>query len=85
MLDFVILAGLAYTGYAGGPGWWVLAGAAAMTAAGWWRKVRLLRQHPQVPFSTKMTTYLIVSVVINLAYAATGLFAGRVLRLWTGG
>jgi hypothetical protein len=32
-----------------------------------------------------MTTYLIVSVVINLAYAATGLFVGRVLRLWTGG
>ncbi len=81
MLEFVILAGLAYTGYAAESGWWVLAGAAAMTIAGWWRKVKLLRQHPQVPFSSKMTTYLVVSVAVNLAYAIASLAVGRLLRV----
>ena len=51
-----------------------------MTFGGWWRKVRLLRQHPQVPFSTKMTTYLVVSIVINLAFATLSLLAGRAAR-----
>jgi hypothetical protein len=51
-----------------------------MTAAGWWRKVRLLRQHPQVPFSTKMTTYLVVSIAINLGVATLALLAGRIAR-----
>ena len=44
----LILAAMAFAGYAGGSGWSMPAGAAAMTVGGWWRKVRLLRQHPQV-------------------------------------
>jgi hypothetical protein len=81
-LELLILAGVASAGYAGAAGWWLLAGAAAMTVAGWWRKIRLLRQHPQVPLSTKMTTYLVVSVAINIVFATAALIAGRVARWW---
>jgi len=82
MLEFLILAGVAWAGYVDATGWWALAGAAAMTAASWARKIRLLRQHPQVPFSTKMTTYLVVSIAINLGFATAALIAGRVVRWW---
>ena len=58
MLEFLILAAIACAGYAGGSGWLALAGAVALTVGGWWRKVQLMRQDPQVPFSSKMTTYL---------------------------
>ena len=51
-----------------------------MTVAGWWRKVKLLRQHPQVPFSSKMTTYLVASIAINLGFATLSLLAGRAAR-----
>jgi hypothetical protein len=85
MLEMAILAGLAAAGYFDQPGWWVLPGAIAMTIASWWRKVKLLRQHPQVPFSTKMTTYLVVSIGINLAFAAMSLIAGRFARYLLGG
>ncbi len=84
-LDALILAGAAYAGYAGATGWWVLPAAAAMTTAGWWRKVALLRQHPQVPFSSKMTTYLVVSVGINLGLATASLLVGRVAAYLLGG
>jgi hypothetical protein len=80
MLEFLILAGMAFAAYVGAAGWWVLPTAAAMTAAAWWRKVRLLRQHPQVPFSTKMTTYLVVSIAINAGLATLALLAGRIAR-----
>jgi len=85
MLEFLILAGVAWAGYAGAAGWWALAGAAAMTATGWWRKIRLLRLHPTVPFSTKMTTYLIVSIGVNLGFAIAALIAGRLVRWWLAG
>jgi hypothetical protein len=85
MLEFVILGAMAVAGYAGGSGWLVLAGAAAMTVGSWWRKVALLRQHPQVPFSSKMTTYLVASIAINIGFATASLVTGRALRLlWSG-
>lgn len=84
MLDLLILAAIAFAGYAGGSGWLVLAGAAAMTAGSWWRKVRLLRQHPQVPFSTKMTTYLVVSIVMYLGLSLACYAIGQALRRWSG-
>jgi len=82
MLEFLILGVMAWAGYAGGSGWLALAGAAALTVGSWWRKVQLLRQHPQVPFSTKMTTYFVAGVVINLVLATASLTAGRALRWW---
>jgi hypothetical protein len=82
MLELLILAAMAFAGYAGGSGWLTLAGAAGMTVGVWWRKVRLLRQHPQVPFSSKMTTYLVVSIVIYIGLAAASYGAGRALRRW---
>jgi hypothetical protein len=85
MLEFLILAGVAWAGYAGASGWWAPLAATAMTVAGWWRKVRLLRQHPQVPFSTKMTTYLVVSIAINLGFAIASLLIGRAARLLLSG
>ena len=85
MLEFLILAGLVYAGYAEASAWWALAGAAALTIGSWWRKVVLLRQHPTVPFSTKMTTYLVVSIAINLGFAMASLLLGRLLRLWLAG
>lgn len=82
MLEFLVLIAMAFAGYAGGSGWLTLAGAAAMTIGGWSRKVQLLRQHPQVQFSTKMTTYLVVSIGINIALATLSHVAGRALRWW---
>ena len=82
MLEFLILVGVAWAGTAGAPGWWALLGALAMTAAAWWRKIRLLRQHPQVPFSTKMTTYLVVSIMLNIVLATLAHVGGRALRWW---
>jgi len=82
MRELLILAAVAAAGYADAPQWSVLLGAGAITLAGWGRKVRLLRQHPRVPFSTKMTAYLVVSIVINLGFALACYVAGQVLRLW---
>jgi hypothetical protein len=53
-----------------------------MTVGGWWRKMQLLRQHPRVPFSSKMTTYLVVSIVINVVVASACYVAGRAFKLW---
>jgi hypothetical protein len=80
MADALILAAVAYAGYAAAPGWWVLLGAAAMTVAGWWTKVALLRRHPSVPFSTKMTTYFVMSIAINLGFATLTYLAGHAAR-----
>jgi hypothetical protein len=85
MLELLILAAVGWAGYTGISGWCALAGAAALTAAGWWRKLALLRRHPQVPLSTKMTTYLLVSVGVNLGFAVAALIAGRFARWWLGG
>ena len=82
MLELLILAAVALAGYADASGWPMPAGAAALTIASWWRKVRLLRQHPQVPFSSKMTTYLVVSIVIYVGLAVASYAAGQALRRW---
>jgi hypothetical protein len=82
MLEFLVLAAMAVAGYAGGSWWLALAGAAAMTVGGWARKMQLLRQHPQVPFSTKMTTYLVVSIMLNIVLATLAHVGGRALRWW---
>ena len=82
MLEPLILAAVTLAGYADAPGWLVLAGAAALTLAAWWRKMRLLHQHPRVPFSTKMTTYLVVSVLSNAGLSAASFIAGQVVRWW---
>ena len=84
MLEILILAAMACAGYAGGSGWLTLAGATAMTVGSWWRKVQLLREHPRVPFSSKMTTYLVVSIVINVCFSTASYIAGHVLRRWLG-
>jgi hypothetical protein len=80
MVEYLILAGLAIGGYAGAPLWWVLPATAAMTVAGWWTKAGLLRQHPRVPFSTKMKTYLVVGIVLDACLATTCYMAGRWAR-----
>jgi hypothetical protein len=84
MLELPILAVVALAGYADASGWSVPVGAAALTIASWWRKMRLLRQHPQVPFSSKITTYLIVSVVIYVGLALVSYGAGLAVRRWLG-
>jgi len=80
MSEFLILAGVGFAGYTGSSWWWVLLAGMAMTIGTWWRKVQLLRQHPQVPFSSKMTTYLVASIGINLGFAAASFLIGRTLR-----
>ena len=82
MLELLILAAVALAGYADASGWSMPAGAAAMTIGSWWRKVQLLRQHPRVPFSSKMTTYLVVSIVINFVFTVASYIAGQALRRW---
>ena len=84
MLELLILAAMAFAGYAGGSGWLTLAGATAMTVGGWWRKMQLLRQHPHVPFSSKMTTYLVVSIILNVGFATASYIAGQLLKRWLG-
>lgn len=80
MIDLAILASIVFAGFASMPAWSVLAGAAALTIAGWWRKLWLLRQQPVVPFSSKITTYLVVSILINFGMAASAFLVGRILR-----
>ncbi len=80
MMELAILAAVAFTGYADVPAWTVVAGAAAMTAAGWWRKLWLLRQQTTVPFSSKITTYFVISVLINFGFAAGSFLLGRLVR-----
>jgi hypothetical protein len=82
MAELTILAVVAFAGYAELSGWWALLGAGLLTVVGWARKVVLLRQHPQVPFSTKMTTYLVVSILINVALTTLAHVAGRIVRWW---
>ncbi len=84
MFELLILGVVAWAGYAQEAGWWVLVGAAALTLTGWARKIWLLRQHPQVPLSTKMTTYLVVSIGLNLTFTALALIAGRIAHWWLG-
>ena len=80
MVEYLVLAGLAIGGYAGAPLWWVLPATAAMTVAGWWTKAGLLRQHPRVPFSTKMKTYFIVGIILDASLATGCYLAGRWVR-----
>ena len=80
MVEFLVLAAMAGVGYAGGPLWWVLPATAAITVAGWRTKVGLLRQHPRVPFSTKMKTYLVVGIILDACLATGCYVAGRWLR-----
>ena len=80
MLEYLILAAMAGVGYAGAPLWWVLPAVAAMTVAGWWTKVGLLRQHPRVSFSTKMKTYLVVGIILDTCLATACYMAGRWAR-----
>jgi hypothetical protein len=85
MLEALIFAAVAAAGYADAPWWSAPLGAGAVTLTAWWRKVQLLRQHPRVPFSTKMTAYLVVSILINLGFALGSHLAGRLLRGWLDG
>jgi hypothetical protein len=85
MLEVLILAAVAIAGYADAPWWSAPLGAGGVTLTAWWRKVQLLRQHPRVPFSTKMTAYLVVSILINLGFALGSYLAGRLLRAWLDG
>jgi hypothetical protein len=84
-VEYVLLAAMAWVGYAGWAIWWVLPAVALMTVAGWWRKVALLRQAPGVPFSTKMITYFVVGIVLDLVLAILFYLAGRGVRWWLGG
>ena len=85
LVEYLVLAAMAWVGYAGWAIWWVLPATAVTTAAGWWRKVVLLRQHPQVPLSTKMITYFVVGIVLDLLLATACYAAGRGVRWWIGG
>jgi hypothetical protein len=78
--ELVILTGMAAIGYGGGALWWVLPATAALTGVSWWRKVALLRRHPQVPFSTKMITYFVVGVILHAGIATGCYLAGRWLQ-----
>jgi hypothetical protein len=82
MLEFMIIVILALGGYAGASGWLVLLGAAGLTIDGWAMKLKLLRQYPSVPFSSKMATYFITGVIANLGFAAMSYVLGRIVWWW---
>jgi hypothetical protein len=85
LAEYLILAAMAGVGYAGWPLWWVVPATAAMTMIAWWKKVGLLRQHPQVPFSSKMITYFVVGIVLDLLLAAGCHTVGRLAQVWMQG
>lgn len=84
MLIYVIILIMGLAGYAGAPVWFVLLGAAGLTLEGWWMKLRLLRQEPRMPWSSKITTYFVTGIVANIAYAALTYGAGRIIRVVQG-
>jgi hypothetical protein len=82
MATYTILLAMAAAGYAGAPGWVVIAGAAGLTFAGWrpWRLGRKAR----AAWSSKTRTYFVTGVVMDLVLAALALEAGRLLRTVVG-
>lgn len=82
MAEYTILVVVALAGYTDAPWWFVLLGAAGITIEGWWLKLRLLRQPPSVPLSSKIITYFVTGVATNIGFAALSYLVGRMLRLW---
>ena len=78
VLGILLLVGLA--GYAGMPWWLVPLAAAGLTLEGWWLKLRLLLQHPRMPWSTKVTTYFVTGVLRDLCFAALAYAVGSAVR-----
>lgn len=81
LLDYLIILIVGLAGYADGPAWFVLVGAGGLTIEEWWRQLNLLRRHPSVPWSSKITTYFVTGVVSNLFFAALAFWFGMVMRL----
>jgi hypothetical protein len=82
MHELLIIFVVALAGYVGAPWWFVLLGAAGLTIDGWAMKLKLLRQYPSVPLSTKMVTYFVTGVVTNLGFAALSYVFGGFVRWW---
>ncbi len=80
MLDYIMLLLVAIAGFAGAPWWFVLMGTAGLTIDAWWVKLRLLRQPPSVPLSSKIITYFVTGILANLGFAALVFLCGRWLR-----
>jgi hypothetical protein len=82
MLEFLIIVIVAIGGYAGAPWWLVLVGAAGLTIEGWAMKLMLLRQHPKVRLSSKMTTYFVTGVLANVGFASLSYIFGQLVWWW---
>jgi hypothetical protein len=80
MLEIITLLAVAVAGYAGAPGWFVLLGAAALLIEAWAVKLLRLHQHPRVPLSTKMITYLVTGVLAGIGLAWLTYLAGAAVR-----
>lgn len=84
MLAYAIILAMGLAGYAGTPWWLVLLGAACLTLDGWWMKLRLLHQHPRVPWSSKIMTYFVTGILGNIGFAALSFGVGRIARAAVG-
>ena len=76
MLEWITLVATAVAGYAGAPRATILLAALALMLEPVWGKAWHLRQHPRVPLTTKMLTYLVSGAVLAVLAAWLAFVAG---------
>lgn len=78
-LEWITLIATAVAGYAGAPRAVILLAALALMLEPVWGKAWHLRQHPRVPLTTKMLTYLVSGAVVALLAAWLAFIVGAFL------
>lgn len=79
-LEWITLFATAVAGYIAAPPVVVLIAAVALVVDSVWGKAWRLRQHPRVPLSSKMLTYLVTGAVLALLAAWIAYLAGAFVR-----
>jgi hypothetical protein len=76
MLQYMTLIVVAAVGFAGGPWWVAVIGAAALTIDGWRMMLGLLRQNQRLALSSKKITYFVTGVLSNIVLASLSYLVG---------
>lgn len=78
-LEWITLVATAVAGWAGAPRAVILMAALALMLEPVWGKAWHLRQHPRVPLTTKMLTYLVSGAILAILAAWLAFIAGAFL------